>query len=130
MLNHPNAGVLSALGIGLADVVRHRSCGIERRLDAATLAFASERMDEMQRAAEDEVRAEGVERIVATRSLDVRYEGVESYLTIPWAADGNFAWDFTTAHRTRYGYVHEGRALEILAARVEVIGRAGDRVAD
>ena len=33
VLNHPEAGVLSALGIGLADVVRHRSCGIERALD-------------------------------------------------------------------------------------------------
>src|SRR6185503_2710719 len=57
VLNHPDAGVLSALGIGLADVVRHQSCGIERRLDAATLTYASERMDAMQRAAEDEVRA-------------------------------------------------------------------------
>ena len=40
VLNHPNAGVLSALGIGLADVVRHRSCGIERPLDAHSLALS------------------------------------------------------------------------------------------
>ena len=43
MLNHPEAGVLSALGIGLADVTRHRSCGIERPLndDIAGLSSAA-----------------------------------------------------------------------------------------
>jgi 5-oxoprolinase (ATP-hydrolysing) len=31
VFNHPHAGVLSALGIGLANIVRHRSQGMERR---------------------------------------------------------------------------------------------------
>ena len=30
---HPDAGVLSARGIGLADVTRHGSCGVEQPLD-------------------------------------------------------------------------------------------------
>jgi 5-oxoprolinase (ATP-hydrolysing) len=128
VLNHPNAGVLSALGIGLADVVRHLSCGIERRLDASTLAFAREQLNDLERAAEKEVRGEGVDRITATRSLDVRYEGVESYLTIPWPADDDFVRDFEGAHQTRYGYGHKNKLLEIVAARVEVIGHAGDEL--
>jgi 5-oxoprolinase (ATP-hydrolysing) len=128
VLNHPNAGVLSALGIGLADVVRHRSCGIERTLDARSLGFARRQLEELEQAAMEEVRREGVERISATRSLDVRYQGVESYLTIPWPSDDDFIATFSAAHRQRYGYTHEGRLLEIVAARVEVVGRAGDEL--
>ena len=128
VLNHPQAGVLSALGIGLADVTRHRSRGIERSLDKDSLALARQALDEMERAAATEVRAEGVEKVLAARSLDIRYQGVEGFLTIPWPADDDFASAFSAAHRQRYGYVHERRTLEIVAARVEVVGRAGDEL--
>ncbi len=130
VLVHPNAGVLSALGIGLADVVRHRSRGIERPLDAVSLAYVRQQLDAMQREATTEVCAEGVsaDRITAARSLDVRYQGVESYLTIPWPDDGDFAAAFATAHRQRYGYTHDNRPLEILAARVEVTGRVANEL--
>jgi 5-oxoprolinase (ATP-hydrolysing) len=128
VLNHPNAGVLSALGIGLADVTRHRSCGIEQTLDERSLEFARAQLGELQRLAEDAVRSEGVEQISATRSLDVRYHGVESYLTIPWPANDDFSAAFSVFHQQRYGYTHEGRALEIVAARVEVVGNAGDEL--
>jgi 5-oxoprolinase (ATP-hydrolysing) len=128
VLNHPQAGVLSALGIGLADVVRYRSRGIERPLNAQTLAFACGHLDELERETANDVRAEGVTNVSATRSLDIRYQGVESYLTIPWPDEGDFATQFSAAHRQRYGYVHEGRPLEIVAARVEVVGRAGDEL--
>ncbi len=126
VLNHPDAGVLSALGIGLADVARHRSCGIERPLDDASLAYASQQLEEMESAASEEIRAEGVERIEATRSLDVRYRGVESYLTIAWPKDDDFETAFSAAHRDRYGYTHAGRPLEIVAARVAVVGLVGN----
>ncbi|MEX0642741.1 MAG: hydantoinase B/oxoprolinase family protein, partial [Pirellulales bacterium] len=125
VLNHPQAGVLSALGIGLADVTRHRSCGVERPLDAESLEFVRQQIDALEQAAADEVFAEGMsrEQITATRSLDVRYRGVDAYLTIAWPADDNFAGVFAAKHRLRYGYTHDDRALEIAAARVEVIGR-------
>src|SRR4029078_2606445 len=84
VLFYPNAGVLSALGIGLAHVVRHRSCGIERTFDARSLEFACRRLEELEHAALEEVCHKGVERTSALRSLDIRYQGVESYLTIPW----------------------------------------------
>src|SRR6185369_8136311 len=36
ILIHPDAGVLSALGIGMADVVKHRSAAVYRFLDGNT----------------------------------------------------------------------------------------------
>lgn len=128
VLVHPEAGILSAVGIGLADVARHRSLGVERPLDASSLAEVRSRLDVLEREAREEVEQEGVgaERIGATRSLDLRYQGVDSYLTMAWPIDDNFQGSFAAAHRDRYGYVHTGRPLEIAAARVEVVGHVAD----
>lgn len=125
VLVHPDAGILSAVGIGLADVTRHRSIGVERVLDESSLAHVRRQLDDLEHAARKEVLNEGVasERISATRSLDVRYEGVDSSLTIPWPTDDEFPTAFAAAHRQRYGYTHATRTLEIAAARVEVTGR-------
>jgi 5-oxoprolinase (ATP-hydrolysing) len=130
VLVHPDAGLLSALGIGRADVTRHRSCGIERALDAESFAFAQSRLDELERAAVAEIIADAIpsERIKAIRSFDLRYRGIDACLTIELPADGDLEKSFTTEHRRRYGYVHPDRPLEILAARVEVTGSAGDSV--
>lgn len=128
VLVHPEAGILSAVGIGLADVARHRSLGVERKLETATLKEVAGHLDALELEARGEVLCEGVaeNNISATRSLDLRYQGVDSYLTIPWPADEEFAREFSAAHRRRYGYVHEGRPLEIAAARVEVVGQVAD----
>jgi 5-oxoprolinase (ATP-hydrolysing) len=122
VLNHPEAGVLSALGIGLADVTRYRSCGIERLLDGESLEIVRQLLDALECAAVDKVCAEGVpiERITATRSLDLRYRGVDAYLTIAWPADEDFASAFAAAHRRRYG-IHDNRPLEIAAARWKLL---------
>ncbi|MEX2092557.1 MAG: hydantoinase B/oxoprolinase family protein, partial [Pirellulales bacterium] len=131
VLIHPDAGILSAVGIGLADVVRHRSIGVELNLDQLSLSHVREQLDRLEREARGEVRREGVvpEQIVATRSLDLRYQGVDSYLTIPWPTDDDFTTAFAAAHRKQYGYLHQGRQLEIAAARVEVTGRVASELA-
>ncbi|HEX2473708.1 MAG TPA: hydantoinase B/oxoprolinase family protein, partial [Lacipirellulaceae bacterium] len=128
VLIHPDAGVLSALGAGLADVTRHRSCGVERPLNGESLASVRGQLDGLEREALAEVCREGVppDRVAAIRSLDLRYRGVDSYLTIQWPADDDFAAAFAVSHRQRYGYVHADRPLEIAAARVEVVGRVAD----
>ena len=128
ILIHPDAGVLSALGAGLADVMRHRSCGIERPLDRDSLSLVRQRLDSLESEAVAEICGEGVppDRVAANRSLDLRYRGVDSYLTIAWPDNNDFAAAFDAAHRQRYGYLHANRPLEILAAHVEVVGRVAD----
>jgi 5-oxoprolinase (ATP-hydrolysing) len=123
VLNHSQAGVLSALGIGLADVVRHRSYGVEQSLDAETLASVRRQLDSLEHETNAEIRAEGVDDISRTRTLDLTYEGVDSVLSIDWPADDDFSTEFAAAHRQRYGYVHADRPLRIVAARVAVTGR-------
>jgi 5-oxoprolinase (ATP-hydrolysing) len=126
VLIHPDAGVLSALGIGLADVVRHAAAGIYEPLSPQNLARLKATFDELAAAAAAQVEAEGVprERTSVRRSLDLRYRGVDAAITVPEPADGNYARAFAAEHQRLYGYVHEGRPLEIVAARVEAVGRS------
>ena len=48
--------------------------------------------------------------------------GVESTINVPRPADGDFAARYGELHEQLYGYRREGRPLEIVAARVEVVG--------
>ncbi|HUE73988.1 MAG TPA: hydantoinase B/oxoprolinase family protein [Pirellulaceae bacterium] len=127
VLIHPDAGVLSALGIGVADVVRHEVAGIYEPLSPESLARLKSKFDELAAAAVGQVEGEGVprERTQVRRSLDLRYRGVDAFITVAEPADGGYAAAFSAEHQRLYGYLHEGRPLEIVAARVEAVGNVG-----
>ncbi len=125
VLIHPHAGVLSAYGIGLADVRRFRERAVLQQYSKETLAALTLLFQEMETEARREVLADGVSEAnlqPPARSLDLRYQGVESTINVPWPADGDFAARYGQLHEQLYGYRREGRALEIVAARVEVVG--------
>ncbi|MBW3598814.1 MAG: hydantoinase/oxoprolinase family protein, partial [Planctomycetes bacterium] len=126
ILNHPDAGLLSAYGIGMADVVRRREQGVYRPYHDAAMAVLEEVFASLIDEARREVLAEGVppERITTTRLLDLRYQGRDAYLTIPEPQQGTYGEAYIDEHRRLYGYVQEGQPLEIVAVRVEVVGRS------
>lgn len=126
ILNHPDAGILSALGAGMADVVRHEAAGVYQPYTDETLTDLVSTFNQLTRLASDQVLAEGIaaEQIETNRSLDIRFQGLDAYLTIPSPADGNYRAAFLIEHQQLYGYVHEDRPLEIVTARVEAIGRS------
>jgi 5-oxoprolinase (ATP-hydrolysing) len=132
VLIHPDAGLLSAYGIGLADVVRHRAAGVYQAYNEATVQSLAALFDRLTRDARDEVLSEGIppERIEVRRLLELRYRGVDAALAIeePTTDEESYAQAFARLHERLYGYVHTGRLLEIVSARVEVAGRTADRI--
>jgi len=136
ILIHPDAGVLSALGIGLADVIKHRTASVFQLLPPSPPPLVSPSFnlqkifDDLEHSARSDVASEGIpqSRIETRRSLDLRYQGVDAPLTIPQPADSDYAAAFTIEHRRLYGYVHENCPLEIVAARIEAIGRSETRL--
>ena len=126
VLSHPDAGLLSAYGIGQADVVRHRATAVYRELSAALLDELEPAFAELESAASAEIAAEGIaaQRIEVKRFLDVRYRGVDATLTVaigPTSPPPAAAYE--AEHRRLYGYVRPGKPLEATAARVEAVGR-------
>ncbi|MEX0715285.1 MAG: hydantoinase/oxoprolinase family protein, partial [Planctomycetaceae bacterium] len=125
VLIHPFAGILSAYGIGLADVRRFGERSVLQPYSDETLASLEAVFAELEAETVAAVRAEGVtdDRIAPpVRSLDLRYRGVEATLNVPHPEDGDYARRYDELHRQMYGYAHAGRTLEITAARVEVTG--------
>ncbi|MCA9111402.1 MAG: hydantoinase B/oxoprolinase family protein, partial [Planctomycetaceae bacterium] len=125
ILIHPYAGVLSAYGIGLADVRRHREVSVLKRLTPETLRDLEDVFNDLASAAIGDVIREEVpsDRIgTPLRSLDLRYEGIESSINIPQPEDDDFASAYESLHEQMFGYRRPGRPIEIVAARVEVIG--------
>ena len=124
VLLHPFAGLLSAYGIGSAEHVWDGQGDAGRvPLEADGLPAA---VVDLHRELEAEGRAallaEGAaeEGLIAEPLLDLRYAGTETALTVRAPATGGWPAAFAAAHRTRFGYVREGRPVEIVTARVRV----------
>ncbi len=128
---HPLAGVLSAYGMGLADQIAMRESSLELPIDAAGLAAASRRLDELGAAAADEVARQGVarERVELRRHLHLRYQGTDTALDVAFGSLDAIRRDFEAAYRQRFAFLMPGRNLIIEAVSVEAVG-AGERHAE
>jgi 5-oxoprolinase (ATP-hydrolysing) len=121
---HPFAGVLSAYGIGLADLRTLKERAIEARLEAALLPRLGTVLDELAESGRSEMAAQGVaaERIAALRQVHLKYAGTDVPLVVPFGALPTMIDAFSVAHRQRYGFVSEGAVLIVEAVAVEMIG--------
>jgi 5-oxoprolinase (ATP-hydrolysing) len=134
ILHHPDAGLLSAYGVGLADVTRHGVAAVYETLSPQALAGLEAVFERLSQQTSEGVLSEGIrpERIAVSRSLELRYRGVEASLPVPCPTGTSAtgcADSFAIAHRERYGYVHEGRELEIVTVRVEARGESSSPLA-
>jgi 5-oxoprolinase (ATP-hydrolysing) len=129
VLSHPWAGLLSAYGIGLADIRRFGEQAVLRPWSPEQLAALEPVFQQLESRARAEVVVEGLPADAIAppnRSLDLRYQGVEATINVPCPADGNYAARYEELHQQLYGYKHASRGIEIVAARVEVVGRTPD----
>jgi 5-oxoprolinase (ATP-hydrolysing) len=125
ILFHPDAGLLSALGAGQAEHARQRWATVYQPLDQSTAAELAEKFSSLEVQAREDLAADLPyesdlqSRIEIRRSLDLRYVGVDAALTIAEPPDSDYAAAFSREHEKLYGYVQQGRAIEVVTARVE-----------
>ncbi len=129
---HPFAGVLSAYGMGLADVRALRQQAVEAELSDASLAAAGGTFEALERAAREDVAKQGIPaaRIACHRSLHVKVEGTDTTIEVAAGPREAIVADFERRYAQQYGFLMPGKALVIEAIAVEAVGRtesAGDR---
>ena len=107
---HPLAGVLSAYGMGLADLVELR----QRSLGGGELETVLAGLEAEAVAA---LAAQGVERPDVLRRAALRYEGSDTALEVPVSGDMRAA--FEAAHKQRFGFVAPETAVVVETASVE-----------
>ena len=127
ILIHPLAGVLSAYGMGLADLRVLRQRAVEAPLADTLRPKLQRSLEDLERAGVAEMTAQGVAagNITILRRLHLKYRGTDLALVIPFGETLETAEAFAAAHRARFGFDVPGGTLIVEAASVEVVG-AGD----
>jgi N-methylhydantoinase A len=120
----PHPGVLSALGMALADVVKDYSRTVMLPVEAADQETLDDLFAPLRAQARADLAAEGFDagEVTLLPALDARYVGQSFELTIPLDGDGPLAARFHTAHLQRFAYASEGEPVEIVNVRLKAIG--------
>ncbi|MCP3891923.1 MAG: 5-oxoprolinase [Desulfobulbaceae bacterium] len=121
---HPFAGVLSAYGMGLADVRVMRESQVEKNFGEN----AEQIITRQAKPLVNEVRLEVARQGVAEKDIEVqikahlRYEATDTSLLVDSGTPAEMLRHFEKAHKQQFGFVAEGRGLVIEAVSVEGIG--------
>jgi 5-oxoprolinase (ATP-hydrolysing) len=119
----PMAGVLSALGIGLADTTVMREQSIEAPLDPATLARVDETAAELTAGTRAALAAEGVpdELVRVAARVHLRYDGTDTALAVDLDEADAMVEAFESVYRRTYSFTLD-RPLIVEAVSVEATG--------
>ncbi|MFD0419211.1 hydantoinase B/oxoprolinase family protein [Streptomyces sp. NPDC127108] len=120
----PMAGVLSALGIGLADTTAMREQSVEAPLEASAMPQVHKTADDLETAARAQLAAEDVpaDRVHITRRAHLRYDGTDTTLTVELTDPAAMTRAFEEQHRATYSFTLD-RPVVVEALSVEATGR-------
>ena len=123
VLLHPFAGVLSAYGMILADIVQDDTRAVLQPFDVDIVSEVRQKAVVIAEKLKQRVMAEGIapEMITVRYDLDIRPEGADTSETVLFDEYEATLRRFVGQYRQHYGFVPEGE-LEIVNLRVEVSG--------
>ena len=135
VLIHPFSSLLSAYGMGLADIRATRQHAIEEPFGDAALAAILAIGNRLAAEARNEVIGQGVreDAVSVHVRVHVRYAGTDTALLVPGfmiKADGKrtdvslaqVQSAFETAHKSRFGFIDDNKELVAEAVSIEAIG--------
>ena len=119
---HPFAGVLSAFGMGLADIRAMRE--LQLTLPVEKVAVAETKFEALDRDARAEVANQGVseDAIKVVRIAHIRTGGSHQTLPIAFDSVDKLRKEFESAHRARFGFLPSEPDLIIELITSEAIG--------
>jgi 5-oxoprolinase (ATP-hydrolysing) len=124
VLIHPLAGVLSAYGMGLADIRANRQHAIEEKLSSKSLVKSSAAAKRLMAHNIKELKAQGIKAVDAKTypRLHLRYAGTDSALVVDLGSIAAMQKAFETAHKKQFGFITPGKDIVIEAVSVESVG--------
>jgi 5-oxoprolinase (ATP-hydrolysing) len=125
---HPFAGVLSAWGMGVAEVGWHGEADAGRvdiaqmNVGSADGLFSQLASRGRQTMTDERIPGAGVR---VRRRVDLRYEGTETHLTVEFGEAGAMREAFEALHEREFGYARPDHPVVAVTFRVEVLGQQG-----
>ena len=114
ILIHPYAGVLSAYGIGLADIRSTKVKSVEETLTAEIISS-------LQSWFESAITDESNNNTRVIRKANLKYAGTNTALTIDFNNIATMQQDFASEHHTRYGFIQPEKELVVESVSVELV---------
>ncbi|HEX7605661.1 MAG TPA: hydantoinase B/oxoprolinase family protein [Usitatibacter sp.] len=124
---HPLAGVLSAYGMGLAQVRSLREEAVERQLSDGALTDVEEKCVRLGEQCVHELAEQGVAFEKLEKRVHLKYEGTDTSLAVPLASIERMRAEFERLYRSRFSFLMPDRALVAEAVSVEAVGRSDAR---
>ena len=121
---HPYSGVLSAYGMGLADVRDVSETSVEEALSDATVAKLGDLQTQLAKTGTDKLVQQrvDVDAISTVSRVHVKYQGSDTTLLVPFGSRDDIQASFETEHRQRFGFIADNTPLIIEALQVEAVG--------
>lgn len=135
ILLHPMSGLLSAYGMGLADIraTRQKALGVD--LDAAASRALLDLGLELQRDCLANLAAQGITESAAKTFLraHIRYAGTDTAIAVEATfpdldTPERLRAEFEQLHKSRFGFIDTTKALVIEAVEVESVGGSGAEI--
>ena len=124
VLIHPYSSLLSAYGMGLADIRATRQQAIEKPFGAKSLAALKKIGGRLGKDVFAEVSGQGVTKSdidVITRA-HIRYAGTDTALVVTAGSLAAMKKLFERAHKAQFGFIDRSKQLVIEAVSVEAVG--------
>ncbi len=120
---HPFAGVLSAYGIGMADIRVLQEAQFQHPLSEA--ANALNLLNELEATATAEIVSQGIDNsnIQTIRQAHLKYPGSHQTVAVDYSNADQMVRDFEHAHKTQFGFSADERQPVFDMLSVEAIGQ-------
>ena len=118
ILIHPQAGVLSALGIGLADIRKLKEKSINAELNDSLIPVLEQQLKALEPSGYNEFKYQ----------VHLRYAGTDSSLLVNFASCTEMQTAFAAAHKQTFGFVRDDKALIVEAVSVEAINKSEQKI--
>ncbi len=123
---HPLSGILSAYGMGLADIRATRQQAVVKELNNDNLSALEELARRLAKDAKAEVEKQGVvqDEITVLPRAHLRYDGTDTPIAVDLNTSDLDAMivAFTRNHIKQFGFAYENKTIVVEALEVEAIG--------
>jgi 5-oxoprolinase (ATP-hydrolysing) len=121
---HRHGGILSALGISLAQIVVDRQEAAAEILNRESLPHLHERLYRLEKDAREEFNQQCSSNVAvrSTGFLNLRFQGTDSSIMIPIKKNRNPAKTFKQQYKQEYGFLLTDRKILVDGIRVRLTG--------
>ena len=126
VLIHPYAGVLSAYGMGLAEIRSIREGHLEKNIEE--IESAKVLINKLSLKANEDLKKQGIEKssIKLVKRAFLHYQGSHQNLEINFDTIDKMRESFEQEHKKRFGFFVDGRTIFVEMITVEAIGKTSE----